>query len=246
MISRFGLLRRLVRAGRFVLPPICPFCATSLRPGEPGLCRPCRLDLPWNTNACPLCAAPCPGSVGTAPCARCLLRPPPFARVLAPLRFEFPVDAAVRALKYRRRLGFLPVLAGAMHAALFSARVDCDVVVPVPLHFLRHARRGFNQAERLAARVAGRRRLPLYNAVERVRATSPQTGLTASERRHNLKSAFRVSGALDGARVLIIDDVYTTGSTVRELARALGSAGAAEVSVLVAARGGGQAAGAKV
>jgi ComF family protein len=162
------------------------------------------------------------------------------------LRFEFPVDAAVRALKYRRRLEFLPVLAGAMHTALFPARTDCDVVVPVPLHFLRHARRGFNQAERLAVRIARRRRLPLFDAVERVRATPPQAGLTASERRRNLDSAFRVHGTLDGARVLLVDDVYTTGSTARELGRALVSAGAAEISVLVAARGGVQAAGAKV
>ena len=111
-----------------------------------------------------------------------------------------------------------------------------DLLAPVPLYFLRHGMRGYNQADLLARPVAKRLELPVLRDATRVRRTRPQTGLTTGERRRNLIAAFRVGPDVEGRHVLIIDDVMTTGATVTEFRRSLMHAGAASVSVLVAAR----------
>jgi ComF family protein len=112
-------------------------------------------------------------------------------------------------------------------------------LVPVPLHPARHAERGFNQAELLAAPCATRWRLPtLARALVRVRPTLPQADLDAEARRANVRDAFEVGrpGEVRGRRVLLVDDVLTTGATAGAAARALRAAGAAEVGVLTLAR----------
>ena len=102
-----------------------------------------------------------------------------------------------------------------------------DAVVAMPLHWRRRLQRGFNQAELLASQIARKRNLPVLHAVRRVRATRTQTGLTNAKRRDNVRGAFRVESdkrpEIDGRRILLVDDVYTTGATVNECARALGA-----------------------
>ncbi len=228
--------RRLAAIDRLLLPALCAFCRTALRDGETGLCAACRGDLPTNAPACPACALPLASDPGAAPCARCQSKPLPIETVVAPLRYAFPVDRAIQALKFRGRLEFVPVLAPAMAAALEAATLAVDCIVPVPLHWTRHASRGFNQATELARPVAAALGLSLFRRVRRPRRTPPQSGLAAGHRRANVRGAFRVNGELDAAHVLIVDDVMTTGATVVELARCLRAAGASRVSVLVAAR----------
>ena len=146
------------------------------------------------------------------------------------------MDAALKRLKFQRRLLFAPMFADLLSPVLDRAFSDCDALVPVPLHRRRHVLRGFNQADEICrplARVSG---LPTIMNVLRRRATRPQSGLTADERRRNLRNAFAVHGDLPGHYPLIVDDVLTTGSTCNELARALLGAGAEQVSVLVVAR----------
>lgn len=113
-----------------------------------------------------------------------------------------------------------------------------DALLPVPLHPWRHAARGFNQALELARPLARRSGLPLLTITRRVRRTRPQTGLTAAERRRNLRGAFSVTRRLPCRHPLIVDDVMTTGETCSQLARVLLAAGAEDVSVLTAARAG--------
>ena len=229
----------LERLDRFVLPPLCAFCRVPTQPDETGVCNPCRDDLPRNVPACPRCAVPMAADPGQVPCAECQARPPPVARVLASLRYEFPVDAAIRALKFRRRLEFLPVLSSSMLACLEAHALNPDLIVPVPLHFLRHGRRGFNQAERLARPVAKALGVPLVTNAVRVRATQTQSGLDARDRRRNLKATFRVDDLPEARHALIVDDVMTTGATASEFARTLSATGKVEeISVLVAARRG--------
>ncbi len=183
---------------------------------------------------------PVPAATGVARCAECQLKPLPLERVLAPLRYEFPVDAAIQAIKFRRRLEFVPALASIMAAALEQAGPDVDAVIPVPLHYLRHGARGYNQAEELARPIARSCRLPMRRYVVRGRRTRAQSGLGATERRRNLRHAFRANAALYRAgaprHALIVDDVMTTGTTILELARCLQAAGVERVSALVAAR----------
>ena len=169
-------------------------------------------------------------------CAACQAREPPFVEAAAPLLYEFPVDAAIKALKFRRHLFYLPVFADLLTDAMQRRFSATDVLVPVPLHHTRHVLRGFNQATELCKIVSRRSGLPVAGNVRRVRATKTQSGLTAEERSRNLRNAFAVSGPLTYRQPLVIDDVMTTGETCRELSSVLLRAGADEVRVLTIAR----------
>jgi ComF family protein len=229
-------VRSLERLDRTLLPPVCAFCRTPLGIGETGACPPCLADLPRNDPACRFCGASLPADPGAVPCAACQADPLPLAAAIAPLRYAFPVDVAIHALKYRRRLEFVPPLAEILLAARDHLPPELDRIVPVPLHWLRQGRRGFNQALELARPLARELGLPLAAPVVRSRRTHAQAGLAAARRRRNLMGAFDVREPLDGCRILLVDDVMTTGTTLVELARCLRRAGASQVSALVVAR----------
>ena len=203
---------------------------------QASLCARCRDVLPRNDCACRRCAAPLDAPSPGADCGACQSNPPTYRAARAPLRYAFPVDAALTRLKFRQRLLFAPVFADLLVPVLNRAFPDCDALVPVPLHRRRHVLRGFNQADEICRPLARASGLPTVMNVVRRRATRPQSGLTALERRRNLRNAFVVRGNRPARYPLIIDDVLTTGSTCNELARALLAAGAERVSVLVVAR----------
>jgi ComF family protein len=221
------------------MPSRCVFCGTRCREGETDLCSGCFDDLPWNELCCNRCAQP----VATAlpeqvHCAGCQLRPPPFVAAVAPLLYSFPVDAAIKALKFRRKFFYAPAFGSLLARSLPALDGDVDALLPVPLHWRRHALRGFNQAEELCRVIRKLHRLPLLGNVVRKRATRSQSGLSAKQRRRNLRAAFAVRGKIQAKHVLIVDDVITTGETCRQLAKALLGNGAQKVSVLAVARAG--------
>ena len=236
MLKSLRLSAACRRLDHWLLPPRCVFCGISTAGSEHGVCEPCRSDLPFNGPACPACAAPMGGAPAGLPCARCRVRPLPLETVIAAFRYAFPVDAAVHAIKFRRRLEFVPVLASALAGALCHAGLDADVLVPVPLHGVRHGIRGFNQAFELASLVGRDCGLPVSKLASRRRRTRPQTGLDRAARRRNLQAAFVVDGRPSCRHALIVDDVMTTGATAIELAGCLREAGVERVSALVAAR----------
>ena len=160
----------------------------------------------------------------------------PFDVEVAPLAYEFPVDVAIKALKFQRRLFYAPAFSGLLCAASRMLPDDIDAVLPVPLHWRRRWFRGFNQAHEIAKPVAKKLGVPILSNVRRKRATPFQSGLSARERAKNLQSAFAVRGELSGEHVLIVDDVITTGATMRQLARVVKKAGATNVSALAIAR----------
>lgn len=162
-----------------------------------------------------------------------------------PLAWRFPVDALIGRFKYAGALHYGALLGRLLAQACADRRPDG--IVPVPLHPARLAERGFNQARELArplARAGGPQILD--DVCRRTTATPPQAGLTAQQRYRNLDGAFAVTGTLDGARLAIVDDVFTTGSTAAALSRELLRAGAASIEVWAVARGGTAQAGAKV
>jgi ComF family protein len=150
-------------------------------------------------------------------------------------------EGTLRELIHLYKYGRIKPLARALGGLLATALpLDerFDAVVPVPLHWRRQWQRGFNQSELLARLVARRCGIPVRNALRRVQATRVQAGLSNSARRDNVASAFRVRGSerLDGLRLLLVDDVLTTGSTATACARTLKRAGARRVAVLTIAR----------
>lgn len=218
-----------------VLPPTCGLCGLST--AGRTICTGCRNDLRWIDRACPRCATPLPsGSPQEVSCSACQRQPPPFAQVGAPLHYVFPIDAVIRAFKFNGRIDLGTMLGQLLLPWLIERQGRFDALVPVPLHRWRQARRGYNQADELAAALSRSSGLPIVTSVRRRRATRSQSELSAAERRRNVRGAFRVAVRLDGRHLLVVDDVMTTGATVTELALKLLRAGAASVSVLCVAR----------
>lgn len=150
------------------------------------------------------------------------------------LDYDFPLDRLVQALKYGHRLSV-----SRLFVELLAAHVtpEADLVVPMPLHVSRLRTRGFNQAAELARPLARHWGLPLMlDGVVRDVDTLPQAGLPWKARAANVRGAFRVTGSMKGLRVVVVDDVMTTGATLAELARSLKGAGAVSVENRVLAR----------
>ena len=152
------------------------------------------------------------------------------------LNYEFPIDVAIKRFKFDKKLYYGPAFVEILRRALLHLPPDIDGVLPVPLHWFRKARRGFNQALEIAKPLAVELYVPIAKGVIRRRATPFQSGLGAEERARNLSHAFAVTKPLDCQHVLIVDDVITTGSTTEMLARALQKSGVERVSALCLAR----------
>jgi ComF family protein len=199
------------------------------------LCPACDADLPRLAPAgemrlCPRCALASPGG---ALCGRCLAGPPAYDATVAGLAYAFPADTLVHALKFRGELALAPLLAAILSQRLPSERVD--LVVPVPLSPGRLRSRGYNQSAEIARHLGSRAPLELF-LCERSRDTAAQTDLPWSERRRNVRGAFRCARPIRGGTVAVVDDVMTTGATLDEIASVLKQAGAARVVNWVVAR----------
>ena len=219
------------------MPRVCVFCGTRRRYDQAAICRGCENDLPWIREQCSGCAQPLPAPPGDGVvCADCQDRPLPFMAAAAPLAFEFPVDAAIRLFKFHRRLHYADAFGELLCRSFAALPGDIDALLPVPLHWLRHGVRGFNQAAEICRPLQRASGLPLVRNVSRRRHTPYQSGLGARERRRNLAGAFAVRGDIKATHVLLVDDVITTGETCAQLARELLAHGAQKVSVLAVAK----------
>jgi ComF family protein len=211
------------------LSSICRPCWDSIRPIEEPVCPRC--GRPFDSR---LALTHSPGHV----CGACRERPPVFDQALSPYRYEGALEQAIRLFKYRGRANLARPLGDL--ALVWMDRIPaCDLVVPVPLHPDRLREREYNQALLLADRIARRLNLPLsYDHLMRVRATRPQTELDRADRARNVRRAFAVRrrADLEGRRILLVDDVFTTGATANECAKTLRRAGVRSVSVFTLAR----------
>jgi ComF family protein len=224
------------------LPPHCLACERPV--ANPGtLCSACWSGLLFIEE--PYCARlgiPFAYDLGPgALSAEAIADPPPFARSRSVAGFDDVARRLVHGLKYEDRLDLARWMGGWMARAGADLVREADVVVPVPLHWQRLWRRRFNQSAQLAGAVAERAGKPFAPlALIRIRQTRQQVGLSAKERDRNVRGAFRVPEgermAIAGRRVLLVDDVYTTGATVKAATRALLRAGATAVDVLTFAR----------
>jgi ComF family protein len=235
----------LLRALADILfPPLCHACRGYIPDAGPlHLCAGCLDEAkPVAPPFCTVCGEPFRTEGGIVhPCGPCLTTPRTFVAARAAALFAGPVEEMIHRYKYgrkvqlRRPLGLL----AAERLRTFADEAAPDLLVPVPLHRKRLRSRGFNQAL-LIARVLEREwGVPLARSgLERIRWTEPQVRLSAAERERNVRGAFAVAepAAVAGKRVMLVDDVFTTGSTVDECARVLRRAGATGVVVATVAR----------
>ena len=199
-----------------------------------AVCEACARALPNRPpSACPRCGLP--GLDGGC-CAACEREKPAYDATLALYDFVFPVDAMVHALKYRHRLSMASFFGAALAARAQDFGAQADLILPMPLHPRRLAERGFNQAVELARPLARVRGLALGLAVvSKLRDIPAQAGLDREARLRNPRGAFECDVSLQGQRVIVVDDVMTTGATLGELARTLKRQGASWVGNLVVA-----------
>lgn len=200
-----------------LMPARCVFCATRCELFEHFVCTACKHDLPWRS---PLCTSD----------------DDPLDVIAAPLEYAFPIDAALKLLKFRRRCDYLPAFSELLWQVMGELPNDIDALLPMPLHWRRHAMRGFNQAFELCRRIHKLSALPLLTEIRRIRATPFQSGLDAAARSRNLRGAFVANKLVTAGHVLIVDDVITTGESCRQLAQVVLEAGAPKVSALAVAR----------
>ena len=240
LAAPFGAVARL--ALDTALPPLCPSCREPLGGGA-GLCADCwsklslieppycaRLGIPFTYD-------PGPGLLSM----EAIENPPAYERARAAVRYDDVARSLVHGFKYGDRLDLALMMARWMARAGRELIDDADALVPVPLHWRRLWARRFNQSAALAKAIGETGNRPvLYEVLRRVRATPQQVGLNKTQRADNVQGAFRVApagkAAIAGKRLVLIDDVLTSGATADACARALLRAGAASADVLVFAR----------
>jgi ComF family protein len=240
-----SILSRLLE---YFYPPICLACGGSFRSGgEPLLCPRCMERLiPLSPVRCPVCAIPFASAAALSHypdhrCGECRETPPFFSRTLIPFAYEGPLIKAIQSFKYKKKAALARPLSRLLIRGIgdLHGPPSVDVVVPIPLHPDRLREREFNQAALLARPLAAHLKIPfMIDLLDRVLPTPQQVGLNKEERAKNVRRAFSVRGSdrIAGTRVLLVDDVFTTGATLNEAAKVLKKKGAKEVVACALAR----------
>ena len=243
--ARFGwahLARPFHALADLVYPPACTACGI-MTSGHRGLCAECWAGVRFIERPyCEVLGSPFSHDLGGGILsAQAIADPPPFDRLRSAAVHDEAVRNLVHGLKYRDRVDLAPMMAGWMLRASDGAVEACDAIIPVPLHRSRMLSRKFNQAAELArhlGRVSGKPLLPA--TLLRVKRTEQQVGLGARAREENVRGAFAIARGREndvfGKRIVLVDDVYTTGATVAAATRVLRKAGASDITVLTFAR----------
>ncbi len=235
------MIHRLRPLLHFFLPRACPVCQETLvdQSSRAPFCPTCMISFRplTGTGQCSCCALPFRAAEQTAHlCSRCSTEPPPFVRVYAVGLYEHTLRQAIHQLKFRGKVYLDRPLAMLLDARLPEQHAF-DLIVPVPLS--RHAlcKRGYNQALLLARQLSVLSRIPLLpTGLVKTRETMSQHDLSAEQRRSNLKNSIALGRSVEGRRILLIDDVLTTGATASVCAEVLLNGGAREVHVSVLGR----------
>ena len=229
----------------FLYPEVCQLCGEQRATAKEGyVCGRCWSHVRFiKPPFCERCGLPFEGDLTTPfECANCREMELHFSAARSAVVAHGAVREIIHRYKYQRALWFEPFLAGLLSREAVPALrgQPWDLIVPVPLYPLKQREREFNQAERLAIHLGAALKIPVnQKLLRRVRFTNTQTRLTRPQRAANMRGAFamRKGTQLDGERVILVDDVFTTGATTSACAQALLAAGAGEVCVWTVARG---------
>lgn len=219
-----------------LFPPRCSLCRAPA-PAGLALCADCRAELPWVSHSCTRCALPLPPESDLSLCKKCIISPPAVDSCSALFDYRAPVDSWIQALKFAHDLASARLLGELLAAELVADKQASTATwVPVPLHRKRLAQRGYNQSLEIVRMLSDKGFMLDPYCCRRHRRTAPQSDLPAGARAGNVRDAFSVCRVPAGGRVLVVDDVMTTGATVNELARSFKQAGARWVGAWVIAR----------
>ena len=218
----------------------CLLCLTPTQ-NTHLLCSGCEKDLPKNGFHCIICSTPFPSSHSqndALTCGRCQKKPPHYTTSIIPHIYSSPLKQLISQFKFHHNLSYAPLLAHSFIESVKERKNNLpECIIPVPLHSQRLHERGFNQALELARIISKRLQIPLdYSLSQRNKATPFQSGLSAKQRKQNLKNAFSIKKNTHYKHVAIFDDVVTTGTTVNELAKQLKQNGVEIIEVWAIAR----------
>jgi len=223
---------------RILFPESCPVCKEPSRDhGIAPICPQCwdRIS-PYSGPICQICGKPLV-SEASITCADCIVDKPIFKMARSPGLYEGVLRVAINLFKYYGIKRLSKPLSGMMFT-LLDNKHPVDVIIPVPLYKKRLRQRGFNQSALFAKHLANHIGTPLFlNCLIKIRDTMPQVGLNAKERKKNIKNSFAVISRefIQGKNIMLVDDVFTTGATVRECSKLLKKAGAENIYALTLA-----------
>jgi ComF family protein len=229
----------------FLYPENCQLCGEQRATAREGyVCGDCRTQVRFiRPPFCGRCGLPYPGDLTTPfECSNCREVELHFSSARSAVVARGMVREAIHRYKYQRALWFEPFLADLLigEAKPVLREQPWDYIVPVPLHPVKQRQREFNQAERLATHLSAATGIPLNKRLlRRIMPTATQALLTREQRAKNMRGAFAMTGqsGLDGQRIVLLDDVFTTGATTSACAKVLRAAGASDVCVWTVARG---------
>lgn len=227
----------------FLLGSRCLLCR-DLTHSQFNFCKSCYQQLPKLPQSCRICTQFLPSSVHLdVICGACQAAFPPYRKIFAAFPYEPPIIQLVIQLKffYQRPAarGFADCLIDRIKNNWYKNQALPHRIIPVPLHPTRLRERGFNQSEMIAKHISRRLHIPLdTHSATRIKPTVPQSQLNAKERRQNMQDAFLINRSFHGERIAVLDDVVTTGETMRAFCSALKKQGAACIDVWCVARRG--------
>ncbi|MFT6733689.1 MAG: ComF family protein [Polaribacter sp.] len=206
------------------------------------ICAPCHAHLPLSKQTCLVCGLPSTNSM--IPCGQCLKISPPYDRSISAFHYQSPISDFITQFKYSAKLELLPIMVDYLILAIekslnleSSAKIrKPDLLIPVPLFYKKRNKRGFNQSRLIAKALSNYFNIPISGSeIIRTKQTQTQASLDAIQRKRNLKNAFEITQNLP-ERIVIIDDIVTTGATVSELASVALKRGAKHIEIWSLAR----------
>ena len=233
--SRTQTYRRALM--RLLLPHFCPLCRAESRN---YLCKSCLQSFKTIQHACAKCSEPLAKGTGGALCANCLQSPPHFLRIICPFEYEHPFSDVLIRFKDKGDYRAIEQSCTALVDLILCHETEGglpEVLVPVPIHWTKRWRRGFNQSEVIAKQISRELHIPIASAFKKIKITSMQKELNRNKRLSNLSGSFaRTTFSLKGKHIALIDDIVTTGTTVNILTELSLQAGAESVEVWALAR----------
>lgn len=240
MINLFSFLLRTVKLSLFQPELRCYLCLNLTKERELPICQACKQTLPWIPQACDCCGLPV---LQQGLCGQCIKDPPAYVKVIAPLRYEFPIAQLITGFKHQQQWAIGRLLTSLLGEHLIHQYTQGlskpDYLLAIPLAKQRLRQRGFNQAAMISHWLSNDLSIPcMVNNAQRIKHTPSQQYLSAKERRTNLKHAFSLTNTMlvKNVHLALIDDVVTTGTTVNTLAALLLKEGASRVDVYSLAR----------